>query len=167
MKIDYQNRDSSSQIKNLQDLLGTDNPSKENLALAMVCIILIFYENRPGKLKDLHNYSIHGTGCHNPTSEKTGETIWNIWRYEITIKKDKGPMLVIKWEYKQGGYIKATFYHNNSEQTVTADIFGIAEIAEARSVGITCQNTKSIMDELNLFLKEPLDTLAAMILVKV
>lgn len=83
MKIDFETPDSISQIRGLQKLLFTQQPTTQNIAMALVLAIRIFYENRPGKLHKKTDYHISGTGCHNPASYRNGETIKWVWRLEL------------------------------------------------------------------------------------
>ena len=120
--VDFKKPDSQTQIINLQNILKTPNATKEDVVLAMLLSIMIFFRNRPGRLKDYKPYFIHGTGCHNPTSEKTGKTVWGIWRYEITIVSTEKSRLEIKYEYKNPGYLKAVFKSGKKKRIVTGDI---------------------------------------------
>ncbi len=165
MKIDFKNPDSISNIRNLQELLQKQNPSIDEVAAAMLFAMPIFYSNRPGKLHGLlKHHSISGTGCHNPTSEKTKKTLWNIIRYEINIEDGNGSTLGIKHEYMQGGYLRAVFTTSTGHYVVSADIFGDEEhTVIIKSASIEGSNPDSCMKELAVFLKEPLDTLFAIV----
>lgn len=160
MKIDFKNPDSSAQIKNLQSLLEKEDPSENDIIIATLFTSLIFYENRPGKLNKLENYSIHGTGCHNPASEKTGKTRWGVLRLEVTINFQDF-ILIIKREHVNGGYMRAVIKKGSKAQIITADMFSgkKKETMEARSIFIKGKTCKEIMKDLHTILKEPLETL--------
>lgn len=160
MKIDFKNRDSPDQIKNLQSLLEKEEPSENDIVIATLLTSLIFYENRPGKLNRLENYNIHGTGCHNPTSEKKRKTLWGVLRLEITIVFQDF-IFTIKREHVNGGYMRAVLKKGGKVQIIAADIFSgkEREIMEARSISIKGKNCKEIIKDLHKLLKQPLDTL--------
>lgn len=161
MKVDIKVPDNSEQIQNLQNLLQIQKPSNEDIALVMLLSSLIFFENRPGKLRNLPGYFIHGTGCHNPTSEKTKKIIWGIWRVEVTIDTQIDSNLHIKYELMNGGYLKAVLNYNGIKSVVTADILIDAAKNDLvpRSISIEGEKRELLMDQLNKFLKEPLDAL--------
>jgi hypothetical protein len=158
MKIDFKTPDNSLQIKILQNLLQKVEPTKEDLVIAMLLTVLIFYENRPGKIKGLPGYFSHGTGCHNPTSLKSGKTLWGIWRLEIIIENTAGTRLDIKYEYVIGGYLKAVFKDKEDEWIVGADINkgDDKETVSPAEITVMSKNNETLMQKINKFLNEPL-----------
>jgi len=158
MKIDLENVDSILQIKKLQQLLSIEKPADQDVAMAILLILFIFYANRPGKLYDITDYDIHGTGCHNPTSEKTGKTIMYIWRLEIYIEHHNDS-LVIKHELMHGGYIRAVLRIAGITRVISADISEGDEDGTVIATLITAKHRREVMQQLRMFLKNPLDTL--------
>lgn len=162
MKIDFNHPDSPSQIEALQNTLKTKSSNK-NIALAIVLALRIFYENRPGKLSGKTDYSIHGTGCHNPTSHRNNKTLWGIWRLELTIEQGDEFQLNILHEYVEGGFLKATFMSGKLKWTVTCDVFLNKEedYLKTTSISISGIHQEILLKELHNWLKKPLDIVQA------
>lgn len=161
MKIEFQKPDTSTQIAALQTLLQLNQPTDEEVALALFITVLVFYENRPGKLYGkLDHYNIHGTGCHNPTSYKTNKTVRGIWRLHITIQNKNGAELIASYEVQQGGYLKGELKQGSSTQTMACSIVREKDTTtQAISVKSTGGTPSSFLKELSVLLKEPLETL--------
>lgn len=138
MKINFETPDSPLQIVSLAKLLEIKNPTPEEVAMAMTLTVLIFYENRPGKLYKKTKCDISGTGCHNPTSYKTGETIMGIWRLQLYMKDiEERFSLDLSYEYVQDGYLTADFKSRGWSWSLRADIIFDDKSNEVRAEDIS------------------------------
>jgi hypothetical protein len=164
MNIDFEKPDSISQLLWLQKLLQIKKPTRDDIAMALLLAIRIFYENRPGKLDKKTDYFIAGTGCHNPYSYRDGKSLMGVLRLELEMSHAHDFHFDLSYEIVQNGFLVANIFSRGFHFTVVADIAfdKKTQMLTPTSVIITGGYSDCLMEELNNWLQEPISQLIAL-----